>query len=164
MNEFTQPPFCNHKSCGVIVERYGTLLLIERQKFPIGMACPAGHVEEGETYEQAAYRELFEETGLEAHSLELVAQGRRYQACRRPSGLVHFHDWKVYRAQVTLSQQLRENTDECKSADWYTPQHLAYLAKRTELYQAEQLSPLEWQADPGLEVVWYNWLRHLKLI
>ena len=162
MNKLSTTTPCNHTSVGIIVERYGSLLLIERQKFPIGMAVPAGHVDEGETYEQAAYRELFEETGLEAHGLILVIEGRRYQSCRRPGG--SFHDWKVYRAHVTHSQELRENTDECKRIDWYTPEYVAHLAKRTELYVAQQLSPAQWQASPGLEVVWYQFLRNLKLI
>ena len=155
-------PTCNHTSVGVIVQRYGSLLLIERQTFPIGIACPAGHVDEGETYEQAAYRMLHEQTGLEAYSLELVAEGRRYQACTRPSGLYHFHDWKVYQAYVTYGQELRENTDAC--IDWYTPQYVSYFARRTELHLSEQLSPTQWQADPGLEVVWYHFLRQVKLI
>jgi ADP-ribose pyrophosphatase YjhB (NUDIX family) len=162
MTTIDTTPTCNHTSVGLIVQRYGTLLLIERHKFPIGMAAPSGHVDEDETYEQAAYRELFEETGLQAHSLTLVAEGLRYQWCRRPGG--QWHDWKVYCAQVTLAQELRENAGECKRIGWYTPEHVAYLAKRTELYQAEQLSPDAWQVSPGLEVVWYYFLRQLKLI
>ncbi len=44
-------------------------------------SLPKGHVEEGETYEQAAVREVFEETGIEAEmvaplgSVELLVHG-----------------------------------------------------------------------------------------
>lgn len=36
-------PACNHTSAGVIVRQHDRLLLLERKKFPVGFACPAGH-------------------------------------------------------------------------------------------------------------------------
>ena len=55
-------------ACVLLVDRRGRLLLQERDEHPVidpdkwGMV--GGHVEEGEDFEPAAYRELEEETGL----------------------------------------------------------------------------------------------------
>ncbi|PZF75629.1 NUDIX hydrolase [Aestuariivirga litoralis] len=49
------------------VWRDGRVLLVERAKPPRGMwAFPGGHVEPGETLQEAAARELMEETGMTA--------------------------------------------------------------------------------------------------
>ena len=42
----------------------GRIVLIERRHEPLGWALPGGFVDVGETIEQAAVREAFEETGL----------------------------------------------------------------------------------------------------
>ena len=55
-------------ACVLLVDRQGRLLLQERDEHPVidpekwGMV--GGHVEDGEGFEPAAYRELEEETGL----------------------------------------------------------------------------------------------------
>lgn len=155
-------PTCNHTSVGIIVWRQGCLLLLERQKFPYGMACPAGHVEANETYAQAAARELAEETGLVAVSLRPVAQGKRFNRCRRPGG--DWHVWWVYEAQVDEAQPLRWNADESKRLGWYAPEQVVALAQRTQAYQGQLLSEEDWQAAPGLEIVWSHWLRTLGIV
>jgi 8-oxo-dGTP pyrophosphatase MutT (NUDIX family) len=52
----------------LLVDREGRLLLQERDEHapidPERWGLPGGHVEEGEPFEAAAYRELAEETGL----------------------------------------------------------------------------------------------------
>lgn len=48
----------------------GKLVLVERKNPPEGLAMPGGILEEGETLEQTAGRELHEETGLTARNLE----------------------------------------------------------------------------------------------
>jgi 8-oxo-dGTP diphosphatase len=60
----------------VLVDERGWLLLQERDEHPVidpeRWGFPGGGVEPGESYEQAAYRELAEETGIEMRSgLEL---------------------------------------------------------------------------------------------
>lgn len=55
-------------SCVLLVDRRGWLLLQERDEHPVidpeKWGLVGGHVEDGEEFEPAAYRELEEETGL----------------------------------------------------------------------------------------------------
>jgi ADP-ribose pyrophosphatase YjhB (NUDIX family) len=48
----------------IIIEIGDSIVLIERKNPPYGWALPAGFVDYGESYEQAALREAMEETGL----------------------------------------------------------------------------------------------------
>ena len=50
---------------GAIIKQDEKLLMLDRKNFPFGWACPAGHVETGETIEQALVREIKEETNLD---------------------------------------------------------------------------------------------------
>lgn len=72
------------------VWRDGKVLLVERAKPPKGIwAFPGGHVELGETLEQAAARELHEETGMTARFTGLLGL---YDVIRRDTaGLVSVH-------------------------------------------------------------------------
>lgn len=48
------------------------VVLIQRRNPPLGYAIPGGFVDVGETVEQAALREAFEETGLSVDELRLL--------------------------------------------------------------------------------------------
>jgi len=50
----------------------GELLLLQSHKWPGRYIVPGGHVELGETLEQALLRETKEETGLDIHSVEFI--------------------------------------------------------------------------------------------
>jgi len=56
----------------VIAEIGNQIVLIERKNFPFGWAIPGGFVDFGETVEQAAVRELREETSLDVELRALL--------------------------------------------------------------------------------------------
>jgi ADP-ribose pyrophosphatase YjhB (NUDIX family) len=59
----------------VLIEHEGGVVLVRRRHPPTGWAIPGGFVEYGETLEEAAVREMREETGLE---VELLRQFHTY--------------------------------------------------------------------------------------
>lgn len=152
------PKRCDHTSVGVMVWREGKLLMIERKNFPFGFAPPAGHVDEHGSYEDAARKELQEEVGLLVRRLKLLIEGRKDNHCKREDGTWHF--WKVYVA--TAEGELKRSEDETKQAGWFTKDDLQRLADRTRQYLDGQIPDEEWQAEPGLEPIWFDWLRELK--
>jgi ADP-ribose pyrophosphatase YjhB (NUDIX family) len=156
-------PRCNNTSAGIILlsPDKQSLFIQRRQKFPWGWACPAGHVDEGEPYIRAAIRELKEETGLDAgDDIHLVLEADVDNQCRRPGG--NWHHWRIY--QASASGRLIENKDEAQGAGWYSLARVQELARRTEHYRAGLISEAAWQAEPGLEGVWYDFLVARRLI
>jgi ADP-ribose pyrophosphatase YjhB (NUDIX family) len=74
----------NHKNpiptVDIIIELKGGVVLIKRKNLPEGWALPGGFVDYGETLENAAAREVKEETGLD---IELIRQFHTYSDPRR---------------------------------------------------------------------------------
>lgn len=150
---------CDNKSVGILVWQNDKLLLIERKKFPFGFAPPSGHVDEHGSFEQAARNELKEEVGLDAIDLKLIKEGRKDNPCRRGST---WHYWKIYQAET--EGELKPSQEETKQAGWYSKDELKRLANRTEDYLAGTIKEDEWQSQPGLEPVWYDWLKEIKVV
>lgn len=55
-----------------IFNQAGELLLLKSHKWPGKYVVPGGHVELGESLEEAVIREAKEETGLDIHDLEFI--------------------------------------------------------------------------------------------
>jgi len=65
-------PVCPPIAADVIAEIGNQIVLIERRNFPFGWAIPGGFVDVGEAVEDAAVRELREETTLEVELRALL--------------------------------------------------------------------------------------------
>ena len=154
------PKICDHTSVGMFVWKNDKLLLIERAKFPFGFAVPAGHVDGDKTFEDSAIRELKEEVGLNAENLELVIEKRKENPCRREDGTWHY--WKIYK--VVTTGDIERSKDETKKAGWYTKEQIKKLADRTEEYNNKKITEDDWNKNPGLEPVMYEWFKELKII
>jgi ADP-ribose pyrophosphatase YjhB (NUDIX family) len=150
---------CDHKSVGVIVTHAvtGRYLLFARATPPVGIAPPAGHVDDHGGWEDAARTEVTEEVGLVVDDLRLVADGWRDNRCRRPSSAPHGHDWHVYAATVT-DTTLNPSPRETRGAAWRTKGEVIDLVERTAAHARGELDEDEFTARPGIEPVWAQWL------
>ena len=125
-----------HYSVGAVIERDGPILLMDRANPPYGWACPAGHVDEGETPEQALQREVTEETGLKMIKAVLqIEEFVDWNECRQG---VKGHFWYVYKVEAEGEFQ---SSSEAKQIAWQP------IAKLGEL---------------ELEPVWRLWFGKLK--
>jgi ADP-ribose pyrophosphatase YjhB (NUDIX family) len=149
---------CDNLSVGVLItDDQGRYLLFRRARPPVGVAPPAGHVDDHGSAEDAARAEVAEEVGLTVMSLTRVAHGWRDNACRRrpgPRGVGH--EWTVYRADVTGG--LVSDTQEASDARWYTTREIQSLADRTVAYALGEVDEDRFVAAPGLEPVWVEFL------
>ncbi len=128
-----------HFSVGALIEKDGKYLLINRVKPPLGFAGVAGHINEGESFEESLRREVKEESGLDVESFELLFEEELdWNTCRRG---ISVHYWYLFKCFV--GGDIEQNINETKSIDWYT---------------LEEIKKLE------LEPVWRYWFEKLGLI
>lgn len=155
----TLPKVCDHTSVGMLVWRNGKLLLIQKMRFPFAFAAPAGHCD-GMDFEIAAKTELEEEVGLISKEVKLVIEGRRENPCRREDGSWHY--WKIY--NIKADGEVNRSESETQQYIWADEGILKSLAQKTENYRAGKISEESWLQNPGLEIVWYDWMKELKII
>lgn len=114
-----------HKSVGAIITNdKGEILMIDRVKKPYGWACPAGHVDDGETPEDAMVREVREETGLDVREYELAHhEFVEWNTCSRD---VRGHDWYVFVVK-SYTGEVDIEKEEAKNYQWISPEKLETL-------------------------------------
>jgi 8-oxo-dGTP diphosphatase len=97
---------------GVVVDdRDGTVLLVHRPRYD-DWSLPKGHLEPGETFEQAALREVFEETGVRC-ALHEELEPARYTVKGRP---------KVVRWwRMSVLEETDGHDDETDEVMWVSP-------------------------------------------
>jgi len=103
---------------GCLVEKDGRFLLVqEAQKKAYKLwNTPAGHVDEGETVEQAAVRETKEESGYD------VVLGRKLGVYQSKRG----HPLHIFSAQI-IGGELSFPADEILDARWLTKDEIKQL-------------------------------------
>ena len=114
----------------VLVDRRGWLLLQERDEHPvIDPECwgfVGGHVDDGEDADDAAYRELEEETGLRARPGRIIgcwsAHLRSFANGDRIQGIP-----TLLEAELVGGELRRDPTGEIDAAGWYTADDLPPL-------------------------------------
>jgi len=72
----------------VIANGVGDVLWAKRVQAGNSWQFPQGGVNQGESPEDAAFRELYEEVGLESHQVKLVSQTRGWLSYRIPEHLI----------------------------------------------------------------------------
>lgn len=154
---------CDHASVGVIITGEGYpgvpddhLFCIKRNADPPGWASIAGHVfDDHATYLKAAVAEVTEESGMHVDTLDPVGGDVFWlpNACNRdPGGMPHGHHWKLFRA--TVAGEPRPSKRETADAGWCSPVQLQRLAEYTLRYVRGERTIEQFQAVPGLELVW----------
>lgn len=128
-----------HYSVGAVIEKDGKYLLIDRVKPPLGFAGVAGHVDEGESPDEAIIREVMEESGLKVSNIKLIF-GKEVLLGSCASG-ASTHKWWVYECETR--GEVIFNEKETKSIGWYSIEEIKNL---------------------NLEPVWKYWFEKLKII
>nr|WP_291500243.1 NUDIX domain-containing protein [Actinomyces sp.] len=123
----TRPRRLVPAASAVIVNDLGQVLLVRRGREPQrGLwSVPGGHVERGETFQDAARREALEETGLR------VRIGRELWRLTSPTGDGGLFDIRDFAATV-VGGELRTG-DDADALCWAGPEELASLPLTDDL-------------------------------
>jgi isopentenyl-diphosphate delta-isomerase type 1 len=92
-----------------------------------------GHVDEGQTYEQAAMNEIAEELGL--HDVTLTVLGTFRSNNKLDDGRIINQFERVYIARIRHNVVLRPEANEVSKLQWFTPAELKIeIAKHPETF------------------------------
>lgn len=135
-----------YPASGVIpIRDDGKILLIDHYRFQTdtrGWEIPAGKIDGGETPEQAAARELREETGHRAESLKYLG---RYHPSNGSSNQV-FH---IFVARGVEHVGEIEDKNEVMGLKWFSRDEVRELIKRNEILDGLSLTGLCWAIAVG---------------
>lgn len=135
-----------HPASGVVaIGADGNILLIDHYRYQTdtrGWEIPAGKVDPGETAEQAAVRELREETGHVATSLKYLG---KYHPTNGSSNQT-FNIFVV--RDVTRTGEI-EDTNEVMGLKWFSPDEVRGMIARNEIMDGLSLTALCWAMVRG---------------
>lgn len=127
-----------HYSVGAVIKRKSGFLLVDRLKIPHGYAGIAGHIDEGETHEEALFREVLEESGLTVVKYSLLYEEETFGKCSRG---INVHHWYLFECEVKGRKKLK--SDEARSIGYYSKKEISQLP---------------------LEPVWEHWFKKLGVL
>jgi len=123
--------------CAVVVVQEGKLLTIKQYRYPIErMSCeiPMGRVNEGETIEQAAVRELIEEAGYQSDSLDKL--GVIYPNCGVSNHAIHVFE----ASSVKLVGQALEKEEQGMVFEWMPLEEWGRQIEQNVIIDADSLA------------------------
>jgi ADP-ribose pyrophosphatase len=125
LNE-AKPPQHPQVAVGAVVFRDGKVLLVKRLKDPQKKtwAIPGGSVNLGETLQEAAEREIKEETGLTIKAKKPVHTFDHIE--RDEKGAIRFHYVIIDLKADYICGRLKP-ADDALDAGWFTPDELDHL-------------------------------------
>ncbi len=124
-------------ACDMILVEGGKVLLVKRGREPFKgeWAIPGGRIEDGETAEQCAKREMKEETGLDVELIGLT--GIYSDPSRDPRGIIAAA-WLVKRTGGTL-----RGGDDADEARWFPLDRLPKLCTDHPKILADALAAMK---------------------
>ena len=135
-----------HPASGVVpIGADGKILLIDHYRFQTdtrGWEIPAGKIDAGESAEQAAARELREETGH-------IAAAFNYLGKYHPTNGSSNQTFHIFVAQgVTCAGEI-EDTNEVLGLKWFSCEEVRALIARNEILDGLSLTALCWAMVRG---------------
>ena len=128
-------------SVAILAVREGRVALVRQLRPATGewlWEIPAGTLQPGEPPEQAAVRELEEETGWRAGSVQALASF--YLAPGYSSELMHL----MLASNLAPSRPRLDEGELIERVGWFTPQELETMARQGKLRDAKSLAALWW--------------------
>lgn len=105
---------------GVIIQNSKKEILIGKRKGTHSpyFSIPGGHLENGETFEEAAKKEIFEETGLRIHNPRVICVTNNMKTFKNEGK--HYISVNLYTNEFEGKLEVKEK-DKCESWEWYSP-------------------------------------------
>ena len=114
--EFMENGDPKHFSVGALIRDGAKFLIIKRRVWPYKYGLPAGHVDVGESREQALVREVGEELGVTPFDVQMLAHESNLvgDKCRKGADV---HDWTLFGCAADNSA-IVNNSDEAERLLW----------------------------------------------
>lgn len=142
---------CPGGSVGAIIRnKEGGILALYRRKTPIGLALPAGHIDEGESPADAMLREVYEETGLEVKRYREVLHRTFPNICSRldeKGKSYNGHEWWVYEVAEWEGMPRLMEPEKHEFVAFLSPDFLRYAADQEQGRAPDPADATNW--DPS---------------
>lgn len=114
--EFTSEGILMHHTVVALIIRNKKYLLVERATFPSGFALITGHVDDGESPQEALVREVKEEIGVDIISLNLIFEGVIGNSSCNKGADIH----RTFVFECRVNGEIKLNKEENKIWKWYS--------------------------------------------